>query len=236
MNAPKMIKHRFPFYHQLDGKDCGPACLKMIAAFHGRKFSIQYLREQSHIGRLGISLLGISDAAEKTGMRSLAAKVNFDMLEKDAPLPCIVHWNQNHFVVVYKIRKGRVYVADPAVGHVRYSKEEFCKSWYGSQYSDDAEGVLLLLDPSPDFYKTTEEEKENKATFIFLLKYLKPHKNLLFQLAVGLAAGSLLSLVMPFMTQALVDFGINNKNIGFIYLILIAQIMFFVGNTSISIR
>jgi len=235
MNVPKKIKQRLPFYHQLDGKDCGAACLKMIAAFHDKKFSIQYLRELAHISRLGVSLLGISNAAEKIGMRTLAARVNYHMLAADAPLPCIVHWNQNHFIVVCKIKKGKVFVADPAVGYVKYSKEEFCKGWYGSFYNDDTEGVLLLLAPTPDFYKATEEGKTNKATISFLFKYLKPHKNLLFQLALGLASGSLLSLVMPFLTQALVDYGINDKDINFVYLILIAQIMFFVGRTSISL-
>ncbi len=235
MEKSRIKKYRFPFFHQLDSKDCGPACIKMISTYYGKNYSIQFLRENAHISRLGVSLLGISDAAEKIGMHTLAAKVSFDMLKKDAPLPCIVHWNQNHFVVVYKIKKGKVFVSDPAIGHVKYTEKQFCKSWYGADYSVDIEGVLLLLKPTPDFYKPDIEEKTNKATFLFILQYLKPHKNLVLQLALGLVAGSLLGLVSPFLTQALVDFGINNQDIGFVYLILIAQIMFFVGKTSINL-
>ncbi len=230
-----MFKKKFPFARQLESKDCGAACMKMIIAHYEKKISIQSIREQLYVGNQGVSMLGISEYAERIGMRSLSAQVSYEMLEKEASLPCIVHWNQNHFVVVYRIKKNKVYIADPALGLLEYSKNEFCKFWLGSSENSKEEGILLLLEPSPDFYKDNLSEKADKTNFLFLIKYLIPHKNLLFQLALGLLAGSLLSLFVPFLTQSLIDVGVNNQDIGFVYIILIAQVMFFLGRTYVNV-
>lgn len=130
---------KFPFHLQLDQMDCGPTCLLMIAKHHGRNFSLPELRSKSYITREGVSMLGISDAAEAIGFRTLSVKLPFDVLAKDSPLPCIVHWNQNHFAVVYRAQKNKLYVADPAVGLLTYSKVEFLKCWISTSIIEQAE-------------------------------------------------------------------------------------------------
>lgn len=217
--------------------DCGPSCLRMIAKYYGKAYSLQKLRELSHITREGVSLLGISDAAEAIGFRSMGAKLDFKNLKKEAPLPCIAHWKQNHFVVVYNIKrkKGKewVYVADPAHGHIKYTQSEFLKGWISTKSEGINEGICLLLEPSPDFYKQ-EEEKINKKGFKFLFSYLKPHSKYFTQLILGLLLGSLLQLIFPFLTQSVVDIGISNQDLGFITLILIAQLLLFISQTSVE--
>ncbi len=225
----------FPFYKQLDAMDCGPTCIKMIAQYYGRDYSIQYLRDQSYISREGVSLNGIICAAENIGMRSMPVKVPFQESSideaslADAPLPCIVHWNQNHFVVVYKIKKNHVWISDPAAGKVKLKSNEFKNKWI----SDGDEGVALLMEPSPEFYNL-DGVKMNKSGFGYLFKYLRPYKQLIFQLIQGLLLGSLFQLTFPFLTQSIVDFGIQNQNIGFIYLILVGQLMLFLSQTSVN--
>lgn len=214
---------RFPFFYQHDTMDCGPTCLRMVAAHYGRTYSLEGLREQSHFTREGVSLLGISEAAEHLGLQSLGVQISFEKL-KEVPLPCIVHWNQQHFVVVYQIKQKRgkdlVYVADPAAGKYKFSKEEFCKCWSG----DQEEGIALLLETTPEFYKQKEEKKASKS-FSFLFSYLKPYKKLIFQIFLGLFFGSLLQLLLPFLTQSVVDVGIGTQNIHYVYLVLIAQLV-----------
>ena len=138
---------KFPFYHQLDAMDCGPTCLKMVAKHYGKTYSLENLRSKSYISREGVSLLGISEAGENIGFRTLGVKINFDKLVAEAPLPCIVHWKQNHFVIVYKIskKKNKVYVADPAHGLVKYTIAEFLQGWISDKSSEGDEGVALLL-------------------------------------------------------------------------------------------
>jgi ATP-binding cassette subfamily B protein len=131
----------FPFYKQLDAMDFGPSCLRMISEFHGKSYSLQYLRERSFITREGVSLLGISAAAESIGLKSMGVHINYDQLSKEAPLPCIVQWKQNHFVVVYKIKKNRVFVADPAIGKVCYTKKEFLSNWTSTRKGNTDEGM-----------------------------------------------------------------------------------------------
>ena len=206
--------------------DCGPTCLRMVAAYHGKRYSLERLREKSFLTREGVSLLGISEAAEKIGLRSMCVQIGYDLLT-EAPLPCIVHWNQQHFVVVYKLDKQRVWVADPGAGKLKYTKEEFCRCWLSSRKEGEDRGVALLLEPTPEFYAADEDEEENTAFkgFPFLFTYLRPYKQLVGQLLLGLLLGSLIQLLLPFLTQSVVDFGINNQNLGFIYLALIAQLM-----------
>ncbi|NDW18128.1 hypothetical protein D0T53_04250 [Dysgonomonas sp. 216] len=226
----------FPSFIQHDAMDCGPTCLKIIAAFYGKKFSLETLRERSSLTREGVSLLGISEAAESIGFRTMGAAISYEKL-KDAPFPCIVHWNQQHFVVVYKIKTKKsvdyINVSDPAKGKIKYTKDEFCKCWLSSKYNGEDTGVVLLLEPTPDFYEI--DEKISKRGISFLFTYLRPYKNLMGQLFLGLLFGSLLQLIFPFLTQSIVDFGINNQNLGFIYLILIAQLMLTFSSCSINI-
>ena len=233
----------FPFYPQPDSKDCGPTCLRMVAKHYGRSYTLQYLRERSFITREGVSMLGISDAAENIGFKTMGVKISFEQLQNEAPLPCIVHWKQNHFVVVYKVSKapllwrgggevikggGEVFVADPAHGLIKYTKEEFLKGWLSTKTNNENTGVALLLEPTPKFYEL-KGEKSDRTKIGFLFKYLKPHKKYIIQLFLGMLLGSLLQLIFPFLTQAVVDTGIGNQNLGFITLILIAQLVLFAG-------
>lgn len=224
---------RFPFYKQLDQMDCGPTCLRMIAKYYGKSFSLQALREKSHVGREGISLLGISDAAEKIGFRTMTVGVPYEKLVQEQPFPCIAHWKQSHFIVVHKADKDRVYAADPASGLLTYSKQEFLDGWISSKKNGEEQGVCLLLEPSPDFY-ANEEEKQDKTSLWFLFSYLKPYKKLLRQLVLGVLFGSMLQLIFPFLTQAIVDFGIINQDISFIYLVLAAQLVLFISRMSVD--
>ena len=213
--------------------DCGPSCLRMIAKFHGKNFSLQTLRERSFLTREGVSLLGISDAAESIGMRSVGARVSFAQLSAQVPLPCIVHWREEHFVVVYAIKKGKVYVADPAYGQIKYNEAEFLKGWCGHSDAAQAKGLCLLLEPTPDFY-AQKDEKTDKSTFGYLFSYFRNQKRFLWQLFLGLLLGSLFQLIFPFLTQSMVDVGINTRDIGFVTLILIAQLVLFVSHTSVE--
>lgn len=214
-----------PHYTQHDAMDCGPTCLRMVAAFYGKHYSLEGLREKSFITREGVSMLGISEAAEKIGFRSICVQVGYEKLQ-EAPLPCIIHWNQQHFVVVYKLNDRYVWVADPGAGKLKYTKEEFCNCWLSSRKNEEDTGVALLLEPTPEFYTTEDEGDEvNRKGFSFLYSYLRPYRGLVGQLLLGLLLGSMIQLMLPFLTQSVVDFGINNQNLGFIYLVLIAQLM-----------
>ena len=224
---------RFFHYKQPDAMDCGPTCLRMIAKHYGRNFNLNFLREQSHLSREGVSLLGISDAAEAIGMRSLGTKVSYAQLVKDVPMPCIVHWDQNHFVVVYQVKKGKVYVADPAFGLVKYNEAEFKKHWLATVNDGEEKGICLMVQPTPAFYEQ-DEEAVDRSGFSFLWRYVRPHRRLMSQLMIGFLAASIIQLIFPFLTQSIVDVGINNQDIGFIYLVLAAQMMLFVGRMSVD--
>jgi ATP-binding cassette subfamily B protein len=213
--------------------DCGPTSLAMIARYYGKAYSQQTLRERCFITREGVSMLGTSDAAESIGMRTMGVRITFEQLATEVLLPCIAHWKQNHFIVVYKIKNNSIYVADPAHGLVKYTKKEFMAGWGSTRKEGENQGLCLLLEPTPDFYKM-EDENLNKSSFKFLFSYLRPYKKFLMQLLVGMLVGSLLQLIFPFLTQAIVDFGINNQDIGFITLILVAQLALFVGRTSVE--
>lgn len=221
----------FPFYKQPDHMDCGPSCLRMIAKYYGKETNLPYLRTLSNNSREGSSLHGISEAAEKIGFRTIGVKISFEELVTDAPLPCIVHWNQHHFVVLCKIKKDHLFVADPAHGLLRYSKKEFLDSWKSTK----DKGIALLFDPGPEFHNAgLQAEETGKKGFSFLFSYLFKYKKLLFQLIIGLFAGSVLQLVFPFLTQSIIDTGVNNNDLRFIYMILFAQLMLFLGRTSIE--
>lgn len=230
----------FPLYIQHDSMDCGPTCLRMVAAFYGRRYSLQHLRENCFISRLGVSMLGISEAAEKLGMHTIGLRIPISRLIEDVHLPCIIHWNQNHFVVIYRIEKGKngylFHVADPAGSKVTYTEEEFKRCWLSGRTDGEDEGVVLCLEPTPDFYCHSDEDndKKNKRSMLFLFEYLRPYKKLILQLFIGLATGSLIQLILPFLTQSIVDFGITNQNLGYIYLVLIAQMVLVISSTSVE--
>jgi len=224
---------KFPFYRQLDAMDCGPSCLRMIARSYGKNFSLQTLRDRSFLTRHGVSLMGISDAAESIGFRSMGVRISYDQLRNEAPLPCIVHWKQNHFIVVYKIRKNKIYVADPAFGKTIYTKDEFLKHWISTQQDGVGQGLCLLLEPGNTFYGQ-DDEPRNKGHFSFLFSYLRSYKRFLGQLIIGLILASIIQLIFPFLTQQIIDFGINNQDLGFIYLILIAQFVLFLSRMSVD--
>jgi ATP-binding cassette subfamily B protein len=216
--------------------DCGPTSLRIIARFYGRNHSLESLRKKSYTNREGSSLSQLAAAAESIGFRSLSAKIDFKQLTEDAPLPCIVHWNQNHFVVVYNVKNNKVYVSDPALGLVSYSKEEFIEHWIGVGAGvDKKEGIVLMLETTAEFFTMEEDKGPKKKGLTIMLPYLFPHKRYLVQILLGLLAGSILSLIFPFLTQAVVDIGIRNNDLNFIYLVLIAQLFLFFGRTAIDV-
>ena len=230
-----MFGKAFTFYRQLDAMDCGPSCLRMVAAHYGRQYSLQFLRERSYIDREGVSLRGIAEAAEQIGFTTVAVKMPFDSDDPEAaalthaPLPAIVHWKQRHFVVVYRFRKKHVWIADPAKGLLKLSQREFLDGWQ----SDGEEGIALLLEPTPEFY-AEEGEQIKRTSWRHLFGYLRPYRQLVWQLLIGLIVGGVLQLLFPFLTQAVVDIGIENQDLHFIWLILLAQLMLFLGQTSVQ--
>lgn len=225
---------KFPHYTQTEAKDCGPTCIKMIARHFGKTINTQQLRVISETTREGSSLLGLAEATETIGLRSLGVKLSYQELA-EAPLPCIVHWNRNHYVVVYKIKKDTVYIADPAHGLLTYNKVEFLSHWIGENANlDSKEGIALLIETTPHFYQEEFEEQEPFG-FSFIFKYILKYKRLLVQLIVGLLGGSLLQLILPFLTQSIVDVGIENQDLDFVYLVLFAQLLLFTGRATLEI-
>ncbi|MBA0884204.1 peptidase domain-containing ABC transporter [Flavobacterium undicola] len=228
------MKKTFPFYKQPDSKDCGPTCLRIIAKHYGKLISLQEIRDLSETTRAGSNLLKLSDAAEAIGFKSLGIKIDYQKL-KEAPFPLIVHWNKNHFVVVYNIKKDIVYMSDPSYGLISYKKDEFIQRWIGSNATENTkEGITLLLELTPKF-KQLDWNEIDKKSFRFLFQYLFKYKKLLLQLVIGLVVGSMLQLIFPFLTQSIVDVGIQNQDIDFIYMVLIAQVMLFLGQISVRI-
>lgn len=248
----------FPHYKQPDSKDCGPTCLKIVAKHYGKTISLQHIRTLSETTRAGSSLLGLSEAAEKMGFRTLGVKLSLKDLQ-EAPLPCILHWNKNHYVVLYGWKREaqsrnffkkpkqvlpplegvRGRISDPAHGLLTYTQEEFLKSWIGNNAdATTEEGIALLLEPTPKFYEDTQAPlsfEEGLGVRKMLSTYVLKHKKFLWQLVIGLLAGSLLQLVFPFLTQSVVDVGIKNQDIHFVYLILFAQLFLFIGRTAIEV-
>lgn len=234
------MKKLFFNIKQRDAMDCGPSCLAMIARYYGLRPERDGLRRSCPLGKDGVSLLGISKAAETIGFKTIGGRVSFDTLAFEVPLPCIVHWNQNHFVVVYKIKKHKkgkytVYVADPGKGFVTYTKEEFCEHWVSTKTNGEEKGIAMLLEPTEQFYvQKTEETIPTHNRVKFLWSYLKKYKRFFTQLTLGLLLGSLLQLIFPFLTQAIVDTGIGGKDIGFVWLVLLAEMMLLFSRTAID--
>lgn len=232
------MKH-FPHYTQHDAADCGPTCLRMVSKYYGREYSAEMLRKHCYISREGVSMLGISDAAEYLGFHTMGVKISFEQLVQEAVLPCILHWNQNHFVVCYKIEKRRkgkysIYISDPASQKLCYTKEEFLKCWLSTKTENVDKGLALLLEPGVDFGERDEEVMTQKHSLGHFLKYLLPYKSQFFQLILGMVVGSMLQLIFPFLTQAMVDLGIEGRNMNIITLILIAQLTLFLAQLSVG--
>ena len=225
----------FPSYKQLDARDCGATCIKIVAKYYGKTIPMSELRNMSETTRTGSNLKFLAQAAETIGLKSLPAKIDYNQL-KEAPLPSILHWSSNHFVVLYKIKKNTCYISDPAQGLVSYSKHKFLEYWIGANAKDNTEeGVVLLLEPTLDFQSDTISTKEASLNFDFISKYLIRYKPFLLQLCFGLLAGSILQLIFPFLTQSIVDVGIKNQDMPFIYLILVAQLFLFIGRTAVEV-
>lgn len=214
----------------MDEMDCGATCLRILFKYYGQLVSIHKIRKLCQTTKDGVNLLGISEAAEKFGFRTYGVRLSLEQLQ-DVELPCILHWNQNHFVVLYRIRKGKYYISDPALGLITYDEKEFVKNWFSTKelYS----GLSLILSPAPNFYNHDEEEPQLALKWSKIFLYFYKYKRLFTQIFLGMLLGTLLSLIAPFLTQSVVDIGINTKNISFINLILIAQLMLFVGNTAV---
>ncbi|WP_417150590.1 peptidase domain-containing ABC transporter [Prevotellamassilia timonensis] len=236
-----MSMERFPLYNQNEVMDCGPACLRMISKYYGHHYSLQTLRQKCFITREGVSLLGISDAAESIGFRTCGVKITGDQLVNEAMLPCILYWNNSHFVVCYKIKRKRggkliFYIADPASQRLQYEEDEFKKCWLGVTLADvNRRGIALLLEPNANFANIEEEpERSSKKSLLFFLRYLLPYKSQFTQLALGMALGSVLQMAFPILTQSLVDVGIGERNLSFITLILIAQLFLFVSQLAVG--
>ena len=227
----------FPHYKQKDTMDCGPTCLRIIAAHYGRDIPAQKLRELSYTSHDGSSLLGLSDAAEAVGFHSAGVKISWEQLCDEAPLPCIVHWNQKHFVVVYKISaskgKREVYVSDPASGLLKYSEDAFLKSWGATKGEKDIKdtGIALILETTPAFFEQQDSSSEatKRFTLRYIIKYLRPHRHSLAQLVLGMIVASLLSLILPFISQSVVDQGVSLGKLGFVKTMLVAQLLIVLG-------
>lgn len=230
----------FPFYSQSNQMDCGPTCLRMIAKHYGKNIRLEQLRRISGFSKEGVSLLGIADAGENIGFKTKGIQLSFKQLLTEAILPAIVHWKQNHFIVITPgADKRKIIVADPAKGIINYTKEEFCRHWISSKDEKGEDtGVALLLEPTPKFYEQSFNAADYNSSSALdlgrLFNYIKPYKRYLFQVMLALLLGSLIQLVFPFLTQSIVDTGINTQDLSYITIILLAQLMLFFGRTMIE--
>ena len=234
----------FPHYQQLDAMDCGPTCLRIVARFYGKSYSLHTLRDRCHITREGVSLLGISDAAESIGFRTAGVRLTWEQLRDQLSLPCIVHWHQRHFIVVYDIRKQKkgykISVSDPASGLLVYDEKPFLNGWLQSSGDEKdvtekngvtpakTHGIALILEPTPAFYKEKGED-DRKMNFRYLAGYLRPYKSYIVQILLAMFVASGISLIMPFITQSVVDTGIGTGNISFIVMLLVAELVLVIG-------
>ncbi len=219
---------RFTAYRQLDFMDCGPTCLRMVARHYGKHYSLEELREKTFTSNQGTSLLNLSQAAEQLGFRTNAVVTDLDTLSKDILLPCIAHWKDQHYIVIYRITSKHVYVADPAAGKLRYRKKEFLQGW---QSVEEKSGILLLLEPTPNFQQQLTHGVNTRTGWHFLAPFFRPYKRYLYQLLLSVVVISTLQFIFPFLAQSLVDEGIRHQNLEFVYIILIAQLVLFTSQT-----
>jgi ATP-binding cassette subfamily B protein len=234
LRARPRLKPSFRAFRQFDAMDCGPTCVRMVAGHYGKRFTQREMRERACIDRGGVSLLGIAYAAEAVGFRTLSVRTTLEALQGEAPLPCIIHWRQNHFVVVHRVTRDRVYVADPAEGQLTYTHAEFTRGWLHDGGQAGERGVALLLEPTPGFFEQEDTPGADRASLRFLLGYVRSYRGFFAQVALGMGVASLLQLVFPFLTQALVDHGIGNQDLGFVNVVLLAQLALLVSRTSVE--
>jgi len=227
------MPRRFPFFPQLEAMDCGSACLRMIAKFHGRNYSLDFLREISHTGKEGVSLLDLSDAAELLGFKTLAVESNLSQLWEVIPKPCIINWGNNHFVVIYDQNNHHVWIADPAKGKYKLNNDELLIKWIGNDAKVEDSGIVLICQTSPDFYSYNGKEPI-KGEWQYVIKYFYQYKGLVFQIIIGLFLGSTLQLLFPFFIKSIVDIGISNDDLSFISLVLIAQLILLISQISVE--
>lgn len=223
----------FPFIKQRDSMQCGVACLRMICKYHGKDVLLTELGQICVPTTEGVSLFGISEAAEYLGFHTLCGRASVDEL-RDAPLPCILHWNQNHFVILYKVKRNRYYIADPAKGKIKYTKKDFTSHWISTQSEGREKGVAMFLEPTPKFYEQEDAVNKEKRSFRFLFGYVRKYRKYFLQIILGLLLGCLMQLVLPFLTQSIVDVGIKNQDIGFIWLVLMGQLMLTFSRTALD--
>lgn len=233
VNATGRSGMKYPFVRQYDAMDCGPACISMVARWHGKHISLETIRKRAYITREGVSFLGMKTAAESMGFKVAGVKMPYPELAAKAPLPCIIHWQQNHFIVVNKISGKKVWVSDPALGRLRMTTEEFLKGWSAVRNDDKNTGMALFLEPGPQFAEIPDDPPP-PGGFAFLLPYLKPYRRQIILLLAGLIAGSAIQLVFPFLTQAIIDRGIKNSDLRLIYLILAGQLALIAGRMAVE--
>lgn len=225
----------FPLTIQHDAMQCGVACLQMVCRHYRREYTLEELSAVCHATRQGVSLLGLSEAAGTLGLHTVCGRVTTDML-RTAPLPCILHWDQNHFVVLYRVRRGSTFlIADPAKGLLSYPEDEFCTHWTSTVTDGKEKGVAMFLQPTPTFKNRQSGQGQGEShSFRFLLNYLRHYRKYFGQILLGLLTGSLLQLVLPFLTQAIVDVGIRHRDISFVWLVLIGQLMLTASRTALD--
>lgn len=224
---------RFEWVKQHDSMQCGVSCLAMICRYYRRNYSLEYLDGFCHANIAGVSMLGIAEGAQSVGLDVMTVAASTDEL-KEIVLPCILHWHQNHFVVLYGISKnGKYYrVADPGKGLITYTRRELESHWISSVIDGDSTGTVMQLTPGKNFYDNDCESTIQKRSFRFLFGYLKQYRKYFIQIILGLLLGCLLQLIMPFLTQSIVDIGIKYKDIGFIWLVLLGELMIVIGRTA----
>ena len=231
------MNKKFPHFRQNNASDCGPTCLRMIARYYGMDYSAEMLRRHCHISKRGVNLLGIREGAEHIGLDAVGVKMTFGQLAEEGVFPCILYWNQNHFVVCYGMERDKdggykIRIADPATQRLTYTKEEFGRCWTGKP--DGGQGVALMLEPGDRWGTVEDEYRKNSRTLLSFARYFTPYRAMIGQLLLAMLLGSLIQMVLPFLSQAMVDQGINGRNLDVITLILLAQLGFFVATLSID--
>lgn len=220
---------RFPFVRQKDSMQCGAACLSSICRHYGKPYSTRFISRFCQETATGVSLRALSMAAEHLGFDTMCVKIQKSAIN-DCNLPCILHWNQNHFVVLYKTDSARhkYYISDPGKGLICADDKEFDEAWL----SASGIGIALLLEPNGRFGKLGREESADSHSLTFIFRYMKEYRGYLVQIFLGLLFGCLLQLILPFLTQSIVDIGIGRRDIGFIWLILLGELMIVFGKTA----
>jgi len=224
----------FPFFKQVDQFDCGPTCLKIISKYYGRTFNSEHLRDLCNITPNGITVKALTGGAEALGFQTMPSLIDFETLAQKVPLPCIALWRGRHFLVIYEVKRDTVYVADPSHGLIKYKRQEFIEAWQNSkQANSNSEGFVMLMEPSTKFFdqENTDIAKGLKG----IVPYFKNYHKYILQIFIGLIAGSVIQLILPFITQKLVDKGINLGNLSFVYVLLLAQLMLFLSVSFLSV-